>query len=130
MNSRKKRITDAALAIGERIRDARKRLDVSVTELGVAFGGTRQKVQFWERGENFPPLSEFPKLCQMLRTDANTLLGMGEMKPLNEQEKTAAKLDIQTMAAWAKASKRGTGRRRVSPDRLQRRPGSPPGIRR
>jgi transcriptional regulator with XRE-family HTH domain len=102
VGSRKTPVTGLDRAIGARIRSAREDLGVSITELGMALGSTRQKVQFWERGDHFPPLSEFPKLCQLLRTDANTLLGIHEMKTLTEQEKLTARLRIQTLAQETK----------------------------
>jgi len=93
---------------------------VSIAELGLATGSSRQKVQFWERGDHFPPLSEFPRLCQLLRTDANSLLGMQAMKALTEQEIVSARMQIQTMASAAK-DEVGVRRTKVQ-ERLRRRP--------
>lgn len=119
VGSRKTPVTGFERAIGARIREARERLGVSITELGLAWGGSRQKVQFWERGDHFPPLSEFPKLCQLLRTDANSLLGIHAMKPLTEQEKISAKTQIQSLARAQKNEVAGVRSRK--PERLQRR---------
>jgi transcriptional regulator with XRE-family HTH domain len=119
MGSRKTPVSGAERAIGARIREARERLGVSIAELGLATGSSRQKVQFWERGDHFPPLSEFPRLCQLLRTDANALLGIQAMKALTEQEIVSARMQIQTMAAGAKENV--AVRRKGIQERLQRR---------
>lgn len=110
MGKKKREIPGAARAIGARIRVAREEIGVSIAELGLAYGKNRQTVQFWERGENFPPLSEFPKLCDLLKTDANSILGLKAMKPLTEQEVAAARTKIQLMASAKKAE--GAARKR------------------
>ena len=120
VGSRKTPVTGAERAIGARILEARERLGVSIAELGLATGSSRQKVQFWERGEHFPPLSEFPGLCRILRTDANALLGLEAMKALTDQEIMSARMQIQTMAAAAKDNV-AVRRKRIQ-ERLQRRP--------
>lgn len=120
--SRKTPVTGAERAIGARIREARERLGVSIAELGIASGSTRQKVQFWERGEHFPPLRDFSRLCQLLRTDANTLLGLQAMTALSEQEVISARMQIQAIARGAKDEV--GARRRVNQERLQRRSAS------
>ncbi len=122
MGSRKTPVSGAERAIGARIREARERLGVSIAELGLATGSSRQKIQFWERGDHFPPLSEFPRLCQLLRTDANALLGLPDMKSLTEQEIVSARMKIQTLAAAAKDNV--AVRRKRTQERLQRRPAS------
>ena len=119
VGTRKTPVTGKERAIGARIREARELLGVSMSELGFAMGGARQKVQFWEKGENFPPLSDFPRLCELLRTDANALLGIPSMKSLTEQEKTSARLKIQALAQATKDAKRG--RKVGRQERLQRR---------
>lgn len=78
MGSKKRAATRKDPAMGLRIKKAREALGVSVGDLGYAYGGTkgsRQRVQFWERGENFPPAADLPRLCQLLNIDANHLLG-------------------------------------------------------
>lgn len=118
VGSRKTPVSGAERAIGARIREARERLGVSIAELGLATGGRRQTVQFWERGEHFPPLSEFPRLCQLLRTDANSILGMQAMKALTDQDIVSVRMQIQTMAQAAKED----ARPRKAQERLRRRP--------
>jgi transcriptional regulator with XRE-family HTH domain len=66
----------AQLMIGSRIFEARRRLGVSQELLGLAFGVTRQGVQFWEKGGSLPPADEIPRLCSLLGVDANYLLGV------------------------------------------------------
>lgn len=118
VGKKKKPISEADEAIGRRIKDARDSLDVSQEDLGVAFGKRRQTVQFWERGENFPPLSDFPKLCRLLRTDPNTLLGTQAMKALTQEEKIRAKAEIQALAREGKVRLPGVVRRRAAQERL------------
>lgn len=120
VGSRKTPVTGSERAIGARIREARERLGISIAELGAAWGGSRQKVQFWERGDHFPPLSDFRRLCELLRTDANQILGMSAMNPLSDTDVVSARMQIQSMA---QASKNDTAvRRKRTQERLQRRP--------
>jgi transcriptional regulator with XRE-family HTH domain len=118
VGSRKTPVTGAERAIGARIREARERLGVSVAELGLASGSTRQKVQFWERGEHFPPLRDFPTLCRLLRVDPNHILGMEAMKSLNNNEIVSVRTQIQAMALARKDE--GAVRKRVARRSLQR----------
>lgn len=110
VGGKKREVTGWDRAIGARIRMQRELLGVSVTDLGLAFGGTRQKVQFWERGENFPPFSEIPRLCNLLRMDPNYLLGMGPARELTEKEIRTARLEIQSAAAGARTEALQSGR--------------------
>jgi transcriptional regulator with XRE-family HTH domain len=127
---RKTPISGEERSIGAEIRKARERLDVSVADLGLAMGKTRQAAQFWERGENLPTLSDFPKLCRLLRSDPNTLLGIDSMPAMTEEEKQASQRKIQLAAEAARAAKRGPARRRAASERLHPRSASASGIRR
>jgi transcriptional regulator with XRE-family HTH domain len=118
VGSRKTPVTGAERAIGARIREARERLGVSVSELGLASGSTRQKVQFWERGEHFPPLRDFPGICKLLRADPNQILGMESMHVLTDNDIRSARMQIQTIAA-ARKDERAT-RKRPARRALQR----------
>ena len=109
------------MAIGARIREARQRLGVSITDLGLAYGGHRQTVQFWEKGKNFPPLSDFIHVCTLLRTDANHLLGAGPPRDLSDKEILAARLEIQTLARKHKEEKLQGAHILVAPRRRLRR---------
>jgi transcriptional regulator with XRE-family HTH domain len=100
---RKTPVTGAERAIGARIREARERLGVSIDELGLATGSSRQKVQFWERGDHFPPLSDFRRICELLKTDPNHILGMGTMRALSDTEVSSARQKIHLLAQAAKA---------------------------
>lgn len=119
----KRAISGADRAIGARIREARERLGVSINDLGLAYGASRQTAQFWEKGMHFPPLSEFPRLCNLLRMDANQILGMQSMRPLTEEEALQAKNMIQAMAYKAKVETQEAARSRGR-GLLQRRPGA------
>lgn len=126
----RKTVSGADRALGASIRKARERLGVSITDLGLAYGGSRQTVQFWEAGKHFPPLSDFPRLCQLLKTDPNHLLGMDVMAELTEQEVRAAALEIQTLAQQTKNANRNVVRLRVGQGRLRRRPAAATSARR
>ncbi len=88
--------------MGQRIADALNRLGVSITDLGLEWGGNRQTVQFWERGANFPPAGELPRLCHMLLIDANELLGVDPIGRIAERDILAARQSIVALAARAK----------------------------
>jgi len=104
VGSRKTPVTGAERAIGARIREARERLGVSIAELGLATGSSRQKVQFWERGEHFPPLSDFRRICELLRTEPNHILGISPMRSLTDTDVLSARRQIQALAIAAKDS--------------------------
>ena len=110
VGAKKREITGLDRQIGARIRMQRERIGVSVTDLGLAFGGTRQKVQFWERGENFPPVSEFTRLCAMLRAEPNYLLGLSQPSELTEKEIRTARLEIQSAAMRTRTEGQTSGR--------------------
>lgn len=114
VGSRKTPVSGAERAIGARIREARERLEVSVAELGLASGSTRQKVQFWERGEHFPPLREFPSICKLLRVSPNYILGFEAMTALNNNDILSARMQIQAIAQARKED-------RAAPKRVARR---------
>jgi transcriptional regulator with XRE-family HTH domain len=108
------------MELGARIRKARERLGVSITDLGLAFGKNRQAVQFWENGKHFPPLSDFGRLCRMLRADANYFLGMGVMDVLTEQEAAKARLEIESAAARERTRREEAASKRPARRGLQR----------
>jgi transcriptional regulator with XRE-family HTH domain len=112
------------MLIGARIRKARERLGVSITDLGLAYGKNRQTVQFWENGKHFPPLSDFNRLCRLLRTDANQLLGFGDMAVITEQEAVQARLEIETLAHQERSRREEAERPRPARGRLQRASGN------
>lgn len=128
VGSRKTSVSGAERAIGARIREARERLDLSIQDLALAFGKKRQAVQFWEKGTHFPKLAEFSQFCQLLRTDANWILGMQAMRSLSKDEIVSASLQIKAMAQAAKGESRGRGR--ATQERLHRRQVSASGVRR
>ena len=109
---KKKQVSGNDIEIGARIKKARERLGVSITALGLAYGKNRQTVQFWENGKAFPPLSDFERLCWLLRTDANQLLGIQGMGALTEQEATKARLEIEIAAARERGRREGGARPR------------------
>ena len=112
------------MAIGARIRQARERIGVSITDLGLAYGKNRQTVQFWENGKHFPPLSDFNRLCLMLRTAPNQLLGIEVMDVLTEQEAAKARLEIETLATLEKKRREEAARVPAARGRLRQSSGN------
>jgi transcriptional regulator with XRE-family HTH domain len=96
----------ARIQIGERIAKARDRLGVNITQLARAFGVSRQAVQHWEKGSNFPTADAIPRLCRLLGVDANELLGV--VLPPHDGDKL--KSELIRLAALA-AAREGTARR-------------------
>jgi transcriptional regulator with XRE-family HTH domain len=117
--SKIREIPAADRAIGARIKEARLRLGVSITDLGLAYGGHRQTVQHWEAGKNFPPLSDFPRLCELLRTSPNIILGMTDELALSDRDLSTARTNIEALARTARI--RAAMRNRAPVVRLQRR---------
>lgn len=116
----KKAITEADRAIGGRIRAARERLGVTVTDLGLAFGGKRQTAQFWERGAHFPPASDLKRLCQLLRIDANHLLGIQHLPLETERDVESARRALLAEAQRARLAQKETTAR-TAPTKIDRR---------
>jgi transcriptional regulator with XRE-family HTH domain len=107
-------VTGQDRIIGGRIRARREQLGVTITDLGLAYGGKRQTAQHWEAGKSFPPVSDLRRLCDLLKLDANELLGITDMKSLTDREIASARLNILTKASEA---------RNPIQERLQRRQG-------
>ena len=74
-----------AVSIGNRIRRARERLDLSQKELSELSGVTRPAISRFEQGHLVPSVENLRKLVIGLSVNANDLLGLSE-KPvvLNE----------------------------------------------
>ena len=120
----KSQVSGNDMAIGARIRQARERIGVSITDLGLAYGKNRQTVQFWENGKHFPPLGDFYRLCELLHTDANYLLGIKDTDVLTEEEAAKARLAIETAARREKLTREDVARERAVRGRLQRSTGN------
>lgn len=72
--------------IGDRLKAHLKRLGVSISDLGRAWGKHRQTAQQWVHGRSLPPGGEIPALCEMLGLDANTFLGVDARAELSDSE--------------------------------------------
>jgi transcriptional regulator with XRE-family HTH domain len=68
-------------AIGERIAQARQRVDISQRELAERMGITQQSVAALERRTSVPRSDTLQKLSAILNVSANELLGIEEPKP-------------------------------------------------
>ena len=73
------------LAIGENIRNFRKKNDLTQEELADRLGVTYQSVSRWENGTTYPDLELLPAISELLSVTVDELLGM----PQIEKEKRA-----------------------------------------
>ena len=74
------------LAIGENIRNFRKKNDLTQETLADRLGVTYQSVSRWENGTTYPDLELIPAIAEVLAVTVDELLGM----PQIEKEKRAA----------------------------------------
>ncbi len=74
------------LAIGENIRNYRKKNDLTQESLADRLGVTYQSVSRWENGTTYPDLELIPAIAEVLVVTVDELLGM----PQIEKEKRAA----------------------------------------
>lgn len=74
------------LAIGENIRNYRKKNDITQECLAERLGVTYQSVSRWENGTTYPDLELIPAIAEMLAITVDELFGM----PQIEKEKRAA----------------------------------------
>ncbi len=75
------------LAIGENIRNFRKKNDLTQEALAERLGVTYQSVSRWENGSTYPDLELIPAIAEVLAITVDELLGM----PQIEKEKRAVK---------------------------------------
>lgn len=73
------------LAIGENIRNFRKKNDLTQEDLADRLGVTYQSISRWENGTTYPDLELIPAIAEMLGVTVDELLGM----PQIEKEKRA-----------------------------------------
>jgi transcriptional regulator with XRE-family HTH domain len=59
--------------IGEKIREARRALGMTQTQLGVAVGTTFQQIQKYERGVNRIAASRLYEICKVLKIDMSSI---------------------------------------------------------
>lgn len=109
-----------ASAIGRNIDSAITRLGINYTQLGLAWGATRQTVQHWVKGTALPPASDLPRLCELLAIDANELLSVAPRALLHgDQLETHRRWLLQQASASRAAQHEETARKapRKSPTR-------------
>ena len=73
------------LAIGENIRNFRKKNDLTQEALADRLGVTYQSISRWENGTTYPDLEQIPAIAEVLAVTVDELLGM----PQIEKEKRA-----------------------------------------
>ena len=76
------------LAIGENIRNFRKKNDLTQEALADRLGVTYQSISRWENGTTYPDLELIPAISEMLDVTVDELLGM----PQIEKEKRAVEV--------------------------------------
>ncbi len=62
--------------IAKRIKDLRKEMNINQTELAELCGVQQSCVSKWERGETYPDAEMIVKLCEILYSSADFLLGL------------------------------------------------------
>lgn len=91
-----------------------QRVGLNATQLGLLWGGHRQTVQHWTNGASFPSVTELHRLCGILGTDANELLGLSRSGKLSGRELEAHRVALQNEIARLKdLAKRREGRIRA-----------------
>ena len=75
------------LAIGENIRNFRKKNDLTQEALADRLGVTYQSISRWENGTTYPDLELIPAIAEVLAVTVDELFGM----PQIEKEKRAVK---------------------------------------
>lgn len=75
-------------ALGEKIKELRKKKGLSQSELAELVGVTRQALSGWENGAYLPDYSSIVLLCKVLETDVNTLYGMQSPRASVDEKKT------------------------------------------
>lgn len=71
--------------IGNKIAEARKKINISQAELAKNLFISPQAVGKWERGESFPDIVTFNRLAQILGVDLNYFSESFESKPIEPQ---------------------------------------------
>ena len=74
------------IILNEKLRELRRKKDITQEELANRFGISPQAVSKWERGEGFPDITLLPELAQYFDVTIDELMGM-------EEERMRAKLD-------------------------------------
>lgn len=84
--------------LGKRIKELRKRNDLTQEKLADLLGVTYQSVSKWECGTTMPDVAMIVPLARVLHTSADELLGM---KPV-EQDERQAYFDAEYVEFWKK----------------------------
>ncbi len=64
------------MKIGEKIKEARKKIGISQKELAERLGVYQKDISRWENGERTPSLEMFVKICKELSASADEMLGL------------------------------------------------------
>ena len=76
--------------IGQRIKDLRKKTNMTQDRLAEMLGVTPQVISKWEVGQASPDLSLIAPLCRVFECSADELLGIAEEKENAEKQLLAA----------------------------------------
>ncbi|HZR42226.1 MAG TPA: helix-turn-helix transcriptional regulator, partial [Ktedonobacteraceae bacterium] len=100
--SSEKRLTDI-ISFGERLAQARTRLNLSQEAVAEAVGTTARSISRWEHNQATPQPYYLERLCEVLQTTPETLCGLNE----SEQKESAfsekgdtSSSPTNTLALW------------------------------
>lgn len=63
------------MEVSKKIKEARKKLNMTQVDLSDAMGVSYQAVSNWERGNSMPDISKISDLCKVLKIDLEDLVG-------------------------------------------------------
>jgi transcriptional regulator with XRE-family HTH domain len=82
------------IQISENLRHLRITREVTQEELAEYLGVTAQSVSKWERGENYPDISQLPAIAGFFDTTIDELLGMGAFRDEKRLREAREKLSV------------------------------------
>ena len=85
--------------IGQRIKDLRKKADMTQDRLADYLGVSAQAVSKWELGQTAPDLSLIALLCRVLGVTADELLGIGQEKEDERKAQLLKETDLSEYIA-------------------------------
>ena len=85
------------LAIGENIRNYRKKNDLTQEALADRLGVTYQSISRWENGATYPDLELIPAIAETLKVTADELLGMPQKEKMKRAEEAFDELRRECM---------------------------------
>lgn len=75
------------MLLGEKLKEARKRIGMSQNEVAEKLMISRQTISKWENNSCLPDLENFQRICKLYKIDFNTMLSTEEKVIYNLEEK-------------------------------------------